>query len=91
MEGVGGCPKFIVLSTGPLSVPNYYTIITQGLYWEVRTVRMHLLLHIRPFTSYFYLFFFTFTVIPLLLILCKPGASMELDLRPPRPEKLQMF
>ena len=24
MEGVGGCPKFIVLSTGPLSVPNYY-------------------------------------------------------------------
>ena len=23
MEGVGGCPKFIVLSTGPLSVPNY--------------------------------------------------------------------
>ena len=29
MEGVGGCPKFIVLSTGPLSVPNYYTIITQ--------------------------------------------------------------
>ena len=63
MEGVGGCPKFIVLSTGPLSVPNYYTIITQGLYWEVRTVRMHLLLHIRPFTSYFYLFFFTFTLI----------------------------
>ena len=28
MEGVGGCPKFIVLSTGPLSVPNYYTKVT---------------------------------------------------------------
>ena len=24
------------------------------------------------------------------LVSCKPGASMELDLRPPRPEKLQI-